>query len=205
MAGLNPDLVIGSVPYRALVIEGILARGLRFLATSPGSLQDIYDDIVLLARIVGKEDEGNLLIESMRAHIETICRQASLAKLRPRVYCEVWPNPLRSSEPWVEEMVEAAGGEFVPKPASRQVSTEELITADPEIILLAWAATHDRARPDVVRKRPGWESIRGVREGKIHLVRDELLNTPGPILLDGLNALAAIIHPESFKGACARR
>ncbi len=55
-----------------------------------------------------------------------------------------------------------------------------------------------------MRKRPGWEKIRAVRSGAIHVVRDELLNTPGPILLKGLNALAAIIHPTLFKGLCSR-
>lgn len=61
----------------------------------------------------------------------------------------------------------------------------------------------ERARADLVGKRPGWKNLRAVRKGRIHVVRDELLNTPAPILLDGLKALAAIIHPEIFKGICA--
>jgi putative methionine-R-sulfoxide reductase with GAF domain len=192
------------VPYGAQVVREILALGLRFLATSPHSFEDIYGDIRALARIVGKERAGKQLIESMRAHTGAIRRQAGGARRRPRVYCEAWSNPLRSSEPWVEEMVEAAGGEFVPRPAGRPVSSEEVIAADPEIVVLAWAATSDRARPDKVSERPGWERICAVRTGRIHVIRDELLNTPAPILLEGLDALATIIHPKIFKGGSAR-
>jgi iron complex transport system substrate-binding protein len=202
VAGLKPDLVIGSVPYRAQVVEGLLAIGIRFLAKSPRTLADIYGDIALLAAIVGKQDAGEKLVAKMRARIEEISRQAARAQSRPRVYCEVWSNPLRTCEQWVEEMVEAAGGEFVPRPAGRAVTSEEVIAADPEIIVLAWAATGDRARADVVAKRTGWDKISAVRENRIHVVCDELLNTPAPILLDGLNAVAAIIHPGLSSDAC---
>jgi iron complex transport system substrate-binding protein len=195
VAQLKPDLVIGSVPYRAEAVKGILAQGLRFLAKSPRKLDDIYGDIRLLGGIVGKQDKGESLVEKMQSQIAAMHKQTGAQKKRPRVYCEVWPNPLRSAEPWVEELVEAAGGEFVPLPAGRQVSSDEVIADDPEIIVLAWAATGTRARPDVVRKRPGWENVSALRNNQIHVVRDEILNTPAPILLEGLDALVAIIHP----------
>jgi iron complex transport system substrate-binding protein len=195
VAQLRPDLVIGSVPYRAEAVQGILKQGLRFLAKSPRTLDDIYGDIRLLAQVVGKTSEGEKLAGGMQSQIAAVReRTASLGK-RPRVYCEVWSNPLRSAEPWVEELVEAAGGRFVPCPAGRQVSSEEVIAADPEIIVLAWAATGTRARADLVCKRPGWENVSALRNNRIHVVRDEILNTPAPILLEGLDALANVIHP----------
>lgn len=204
VAELKPDLVIGSVPYRAQVVNGILARGLRFFAMYPRRLADVYADIALLARLVGKEKEGQQLVASMRTHIATVRERAESAGGRPPIYCEEWSNPLQNSQPWVEELVEAAGGEFVPKPAGRKVTSEEVVGADPEIIVLAWCGTNDRARPEVVHKRPGWGNVRAVRDNRIHVIRDELLNTPGPALLDGLNALAVIIHPEIFRGICSR-
>jgi ABC-type Fe3+-hydroxamate transport system substrate-binding protein len=146
VARLKPDLVIGSVPYRAEAVEGILAQGLRFLAKSPRTLDDIYGDIRLLAGTVGKSSEGEKLASRVQRQIATVSERTAGLETRPRVYCEVWSNPLRSAEPWVEELVEAAGGRFVPCPAGRQVSAEEGIDADPEIIVLAWAATGDRAR-----------------------------------------------------------
>ena len=197
VARLQPDLVIGSVPYRAEAVEGILKQGLRFLAKSPRTLEDIYGDIRLLAQVVGKTSEGEKLVQKMQSQIAAARDRTARMGKRPRVYCEVWPNPLRSAERWVEELVEAAGGEFVPCPAGRQVSPEEVIRADPEIIVLAWAATGNRARVDVVSNRPGWKKLSAVLNNRIHVVRDETLNTPAPILLEGLQTLAALIHPAS--------
>jgi iron complex transport system substrate-binding protein len=200
----KPDLVIGSVPYRTEVVAAILAEGFRFLAKSPRTLADIYADIRTLAALTAKEDAGGRVIQKMRERIEGVSRRAAQAQKRPRIYCEVWPNPMRSCEPWVAELVEAAGGEFVPSAAGSPVTTEEVIAADPEIIVLAWAATGSRARPDVVAKRPGWENVSAIRENRIHVVRDEWLNTPAPILLRGLEALAAIVQPEIFNSKRAR-
>lgn len=195
VAKLRPDVVIGSVPYRTEAVASILAHGLRFLGKSPRTLDDIYGDIRLLARIVGKTAEGKKVVRKMQSRIATVRERTATVANRPRIYCEVWSNPLRSAEPWVEELVVAAGGEFVPCPAGRQVSPEEVIAADPEIIVLAWTATGSKARPEKIRKRPGWDEIAAVKNGRIHVVRDEFLNTPAPILLEGLNALAAVIHP----------
>jgi iron complex transport system substrate-binding protein len=198
VARMGPDLVVGSVPYRTEAVESILKQGLRFLAKSPRTLTDIYGDIRLLASTVDKREAGEKLVEQMQSQIAAVRERTAATENRPRVYCEVWANPLRSAERWVEELVEAAGGEFVPCPAGRQVSADEVIDANPEVIVLAWAATGNRARADVVRKRPGWEKVRAVQENRVHVVRDETLNTPAPILLKGLQILVDIVHPEGL-------
>jgi iron complex transport system substrate-binding protein len=201
VAALAPDLVIGSVPYRAQVVDGLIARGLRFLATYPRCLADIDADIRLLSRIVDATAKGEELIGRMQREIDAISTrlaQAGIDGRRPKVYCEEWSNPLQNSQVWVAEMVTACGGEFVPLPAARKVNAEEVIAANPDLIVVAWCGTHDRSRPDVVRKRAGWEGIAAVRQGRIHAVPDELLNTPGPKLVDGLKALARLLHPELF-------
>lgn len=201
VAALAPDLVIGSVPYRAQVVDGLVARGLRFLATYPRCLEDIYKDIRLLSRIVDAPAKGDALVRRMQDEIEAVrrrLRETGGDGHRPKVYCEEWSNPLQSSQVWVAELVEACGGEFVPVPAARKVSAEEVIAAEPDLIVVAWCGTNDRSRPDVVRRRPGWAKIKAVEQDRIYAVRDELLNTPGPSLIDGLKALACLIHPEVF-------
>ena len=198
VAALAPDLVIGSVPYRAKVVEGLIASGLRFLATYPRCLADVYQEIRLLGRIVDAAPAAERLSARMQSEIESIRRQAATCQARQRVYCEEWSNPLQNSQIWVAELVEAAGGEFVPQPPGRKVSAEEVIAANPEAIVVAWCGTNNRSRPDIVRRRPGWAEIDAVKNDRVHAVRDELLNTPGPNLIEGLKALAAVIHPEVF-------
>jgi len=201
VAALSPDLAIGSVPYRAQVVDGLIAQGLRFLATYPRRLADIYADIRLLGRIVDLTTKSEELIGRMQNEIDAIrtrLAQAGVDGRQPRVYCEEWSNPLQNSQVWVAELVAACGGEFVPLPAARKVTADEVIAADPEVIVVAWCGTHDRSRPDRVRERAGWEEITAVRQGRVHAVPDELLNTPGPKLVDGLKALARLLHPDVF-------
>ncbi|HEV2424239.1 MAG TPA: ABC transporter substrate-binding protein [Terriglobia bacterium] len=201
VAVLAPDLVIGSVPYRAQVVDGLVARGLRFLATYPRCLEDIYNDIRLLSRIVDAPRKGDELVHRMQGEVDAVRRRLRGAGgdgHRPKVYCEEWSNPVQSSQVWVAELVAACGGDFVPLPPARKVSAEEVIAADPDLIVIAWCGTNDRSRPDVVRRRPGWARIKAVERDQIYAVRDGLLNTPGPKLMDGLKTLARVIHPEIF-------
>jgi len=112
---------------------------------------------------------------------------------RPRVYCEAWPNPRISSPPWVAELVSIAGGEFVTTPGSR-VSDEDVARANPDLIVLAWTATGDRADSGRALRNPAWQATAAVRNGRVVVIRDELLNTPGPPLMQGARALLRAIH-----------
>jgi len=198
VAALQPELVIGSVPYRSEVIEGLLRRGLTFLAMNPRSLSDIHSDVTLLGRLVGREKQAKALNHRLRAQVRRVARQARRARDRPRVYCECWPKPLMTSPRWVEEMVELAGGRFVPAGGGRTVTPREVKAAQPEIIVLAWAACGMRVDAHKVLSRPGWRNLPAVRRSQIYVVSDESLNTPALPIAEGLERLARIIHPELF-------
>jgi iron complex transport system substrate-binding protein len=138
------------------VVDGLIARGLRFLATYPRSFADVYHEVRLLGRIVDPQSAAERLVDRMQSEIESVRQRAAESGGRPRIYCEEWSNPLQNSQVWVAELVEAAGGEFVPRPPGRKVSAEEVIAANPEVIVLAWCGANDRSRPDVVRRRLGF-------------------------------------------------
>ena len=113
----QPDLVIAAVPYQLEAVAEILKAGVRFLGLAPRTLQDIYTDIAAIAGIVGAEDCGQRIIAEMQAAITSVqqaCLAArSLASPQPLVYCEEWGKPLIASQPWVAELVAAAGGRFL--------------------------------------------------------------------------------------------
>ncbi|MBI2955689.1 MAG: ABC transporter substrate-binding protein [Acidobacteria bacterium] len=201
VAALRPDLVIGSVPYRAEVVDGLLRRGLTFLAMNPRQLEDVFSDILMLGRLLGRPQRAANVVRRMRARMNRIARRAARNRPRPRVYCESWPKPLMVSPAWVEEMVELAGGRFVPAPASsseRIVSEQAVLHARPDVVILAWAACGLRVDVGKVLRRPGWSKLPAVRHCSVYVVSDEALNTPGPPLAEGLELLAKIIHPEVF-------
>jgi iron complex transport system substrate-binding protein len=193
----RPDLVIASVPYQEKAVGEILKAGVRFLGLAPRTLADIYGDIAAIAGVLGVSKRGVEVIRTMTDEIAAIAARASAAAERPRVYCEEWVKPLIRSQPWVAELVDAAGGEFVGEPGSktlpRTVEAEE-----PDIIVCAWCGAGDRVPLEKIVRERGWGELDAVRSGRVFCVSDELLNTPAPTLVNGLHALAHAIHPELF-------
>jgi len=193
---LKPTLLIGSVPFALAAVEKILAQPIAFLALNPRSLSDIDGDIRALARIVNRISAGERLIERMRSAFKEIARQASKlphSRRAPRVYCEAWPNPRISSPPWVAELVALAGGRFVTPPGKR-IEDVDVARAKPDVIILAWAATGKRANPSRTLANPAFRNIPAIQNRRVVVISDELLNTPGPPLIDGARALLRAIQ-----------
>ena len=199
IAEVHPDFVIASVPYQERSLAEILKVGVPILALSPKKLADIYSDIAAISRIVGAEHEGMRVIDRMREQIEDVRRRAR-DLTRPRVFCEEWGKPLIASQPWVAELVEAAGGEFVGSPGSR-IEAAEVEKAAPEILIAAWCGAGDRVPLSKIVETRRWQNVPAVKAGRVYCIRDEYLNTPAPTLVRGLQALAAAIHPEHFSQA----
>ena len=194
----QPDLVIAAVPYQEAAVIEILKAGIRFLGLAPRTLDDIYTDIALISGSVGAGERGANVISDMQEAIEDVRRQtASLPK--KRVFCEEWGKPVIASQPWVAELVHAAGGDFLGKPGA-PCSAEEIARQDPEVIVAAWCGAGDRvplARIASAAER-GWSDTTAVRNSQVYCISDELLNTPAPTLVSGLRALAGAIHPAVF-------
>lgn len=202
---LRPTLLIGSVPFAPQAVNDILAHPVPFLALNPRSLADIENDIRLLARTLGREGRGDQMILKMHRDFAAIQRQAHriASRSRRRVYCEAWPNPRISSPPWVSELIELAGGQSV-IPAGRRVTDEEVALAKPDLIALAWTATGDRAKPRQALQNRAWKDVPAIKSGRVVVIRDELLNTPAPILVQGARALFDAIHSRPARGTAQK-
>jgi iron complex transport system substrate-binding protein len=196
---LNPDLVIASVPYQVEAVAEILKSGAKFLGLAPHRLRDIYADIAAIAGIMNETNRGQYLIREMQMEIERVRSRSRLTTYRPRVYSEEWGKPLIHSQPWVAEMVEAAGGQFVGEPG-KQVDVDVVRELNPEIIIAAWCGAGDRVPLERIVTQRRWGTLSAVRAGKVYCINDEFLNTPGPTLLNGLHALAAAIRDEEAPG-----
>jgi iron complex transport system substrate-binding protein len=193
---LRPTLLIGSVPFAPEVVETILKQPVAFLAINPRSLADIEMDIRTLARLANRANAGEKLIRAMQSEFKSIARQAKRFQMRPRVYCEAWPHPRISSPPWVAELVEIAGGQMV-VPAGARICDEDVARARPDVIVLAWTATGDKSKAFSALRNSAWQDVPAVRTGRVVVIRDELLNTPGPPLVQGVCELFRAIHPRA--------
>lgn len=190
----QPELVIAAVPYQEKSVSEILKSGIRFLGLAPKSLADIYGDIASIAGLVGAGAAGETLIGSMQAQIETI-RARTRQLSRPTVFCEEWGKPIIRSQRWVAELVDAAGGEFLGEPGA-QCTPEVVVAEDPDVVIAAWCGAGERVPLEKVVRDRGWRGVNAVGNSRVYCISDELLNTPAPTLLKGLDALAAAIHPE---------
>ena len=190
---LKPTLVIGSVPYKQETVAKLLEQPFPFLAMNPRTLADIEADIHLLGGITQKAAAAKRLIQKMRRTFSEIGKQARRWKPRLRVYCEAWPNPRISSPPWVAELVNICGGEMVVPPGEKTTEAQ-VAAARPEVIVLAWAATGTKADPKQAYKVTGWKDVPAIRNGNVYVISDELLNTPGPPLVEGAGELYKLCH-----------
>jgi len=199
IADSKPDLVIAAVPYQEKAVAEILKCGARFLGLAPKTLADIYTDIATISGIFGAVDRGEQVIAQMQREIAAI-REQTQDRPRPRVFCEEWGKPIIASQPWVAELVDAAGGEFVGVPGAK-TSAEAVLSENPEILIAAWCGAGDRVPLETLVRNRHWSATNAAKQNRVYCIRDEFLNTPAPTLVHGLRALASAIHPQDFPQA----
>ena len=147
----------------------------------------------MLGRIAGRPTQADRLVRTLRQKFAALAKKSRTLKSKLRVYCEAWPNPRISAPPWVAEIVKICGAEMV-LPAGQKVSDEQVASAQPEVIVLAWAATGDKANPQKSYQVAAWKDVPAIRNKRVYVVRDELLNTPGPPLVAGAKQLFRIFQ-----------
>jgi iron complex transport system substrate-binding protein len=206
----RPDLVLaaGNGQTPAASIRQLEDLGLTVLTLYPANLDGVYADIGLVGRALGRDPEAARLVASMKARVEAVVTAVAGAG-RPRVFYEVsvFEGTIYTAgrDSFLASLIELAGGSPVAgDPHSTAIPLEDLVAADPEIILLG-DASYDPNLADpagalaAVRARPGWSATTAAREGRVVPFTSDIVTTrPGPRIVDGLEALARAIHPERF-------
>jgi iron complex transport system substrate-binding protein len=197
LLAVEPNLVIASVPYRMESLAAILRAGCPVLTLAPHTLADIFADIRLIGSVVHASDRAEELVTEFSFSIEVVRLQSAATADRPRVYCEEWGKPLIHSQPWVKELVETAGGEFVGD-AGKTTTADAVAASDPDVLIFAWCGAGDRVPLARIIEQRGWRALRAVTNSRVYCVPDEFLNTPAHPILEGMACLAAAIHPNRF-------
>ncbi|HAL62789.1 MAG TPA: hypothetical protein DCP08_10345, partial [Chloroflexi bacterium] len=203
---LEPDLVlyIGGAAQleKTQTMEDL---GLTVLVLAPSDIEGIFADIELVGRATGTEDEAADLVSELRARMDGVLSRVAQAERQPLVFYEL--DATDPTRPWtagpgsfIDALITMTGGINLGASAGMewaQFSTEEIIAQDPEIIILGDA--NYGVTVESVEERPGWGVMTAVKEGAIYPIDDTLVSRPGPRIVDGLEELARIIHPEIFK------
>jgi iron complex transport system substrate-binding protein len=202
----EPDLVIaaGNELTPTAVIEQLTGLGLAVMTLYPESLDEIYADIELVGRALDRDEAARTLVEGMESRVEAV--HSAVADLeRPRTFYEVGVFEgaiyTAGAGSFLASLIETAGGEPITGDAlSTSIEIEDLVAADPELILLGDASYDPAITAESVAARPGWETMTAVADGRVVPVAEDILITrPGPRIVDGLEALARAIHPDAFE------
>jgi iron complex transport system substrate-binding protein len=203
----NPDLVLAAPITPEGQILDLEKAGLTvYMLPNPKSFEELYANLETVGQITGHEKEAAELVESLKVRVQAVEEKIAPLSDRPLVFYEL--DATDPNAPWtagpgtfVDMIVNAAGGlnlgadlegEWV------QISVEELIAKNPSVIVLG-DAVFGGVTPEIVKARTGWDGLTAVKENKIFPFDDNLVSRPGPRLVDGLEALAKLLHPDLFK------
>lgn len=212
LAGLAPDLILTQDHCAVCAVsrselDGILKSlsGLRpeVLAFAPSRFADLWTDLRRLGAALGLPDEGRSAIAILKQRVVDVIQRVAGVETRPTVACLEWLDPLMGSGNWIPEMIELAGGTPLLGQAGRHsqwVTFDQLKAADPDVLVIL-PCGFDLPRvcaalEPLVGQAP-WTELRAVREGRVFAADgNAYFNRPGPRLVDSLEILAEIVHPQ---------
>jgi len=203
IVNLNPDLVVYFHwgPWDPTV-ETLSSLGLTVIALAPKTLEDVLSNIRLLGRATGKIQEAEALASALNQRINEVRSKIGNVTVKPKVYIETYYPPPWPFGPnsWGHQLIELAGGVNAFGDAQTewvQTTDEEVIVRNPDVIVSLYGVMHYATLEDF-KKRPGWDRIKAVADGAVYLLDENLFIRPGPRIVDGLESLAKILHPEFF-------
>lgn len=202
VVSLKPDLVL-SVKFSDGTIEKLAGAGLLVLVVDPQTAGDVARTAILLGRAVG--GDGEALARDIQKRVDDVRSKTAAATTKPRVYHEIDasdPTKIFTVGPgsYIHDLIEIAGGQNIAARATSaypQLSAEEILRGDPEIIVLA--AADYSAKPDQVAARSGWSALSAVKNKRIVTIAPNLINRPGPLVGEAAEAYARLVHPELFR------
>lgn len=206
----RPDVLLGQTlcAVCAVTVEQVpseLDPTPRIVPLVATSIEGIFDDIIQVAAALGRDEAGAALISDLRARIARV-RAAVADRVRTRVVCLEWLDPLFNAGHWVPEQVAIAGGEDMlgrPGERSREITWFEVLAAKPEAVLvMPCGFDAQRAAREVValRSLPGWLDLPAVRAGRVHaLDGNAFFSRPGPRVVVGIELLAALLQPDAVQ------
>jgi iron complex transport system substrate-binding protein len=206
IVALNPDLVLAAGITPPEVIEKFeqLKIPVAVANVTQTSFENVLADIEFVGKLTGRTERAADLVTELRRHFEQITAKVATATSKPRVYWEL--DATDAAKPYtvgpgsfVHDLIGLAGGTNIFADAGSaypQVGLEQVVAADPEVIILSDAAYG--ITPESVMQRPGMSAVAAVKQQRVHPIDDDLVSRPGPRIVDGLAAAAKLIHPELF-------
>ncbi len=174
---------------------------------TPKSLTDIFENILQVGQATGQKKAALQYVSALQNRMDVIKEKVSHLNTRPRVFFMEWLSPPYCAGHWVGEMIDIAGGlDPLAKKGvdSVRVSWEEVVRAAPDILILSPCGFNLKqtvAQASLLMENPAWKNIPAVKNGRVYAVdANSYFARPGPRVVDGIELLAHLFHPEVFDG-----
>lgn len=212
LSAAHPDVVITQTQCEVCAVsqrdveEACQIMGWRptIVSLTPNALADVWADIARVARALDVPDAGTALVSRLQARIAAIAERARPLP-RPTVACIEWIEPLMSAGNWMPELIDLAGGTSLFGEAGKHspwMTFADLVARDPDFIFVlpcGFDIARTRREMPALTGLPGWSTLRAVQNGRVFLLDgNQYFNRPGPRLVESLEILAELLHPEAF-------
>lgn len=207
----NPDLIVAQgtcavcSAYTNEVNKAlqILQQRPQVIVLDPHTIEEILDSVIEIAQKIGKEKEGERLIESLRKRINFV---KSKDVKRKKILCIEWIEPFFTSGHWIPQMIEIAGGVnaiSVTGEHSRRMTIEEVEKADPDIVVMMPCGFDTKRTASectkILHSNQRWKNLRAIRDNQVFAVdANSYFSKPSIRTITGIEILAKIIHPHEF-------
>jgi iron complex transport system substrate-binding protein len=200
---LNPDLVLASSLSQETA-ENLRNGGYNVLVLDPGSMDEVFNDILLIGNATGQYNDAAALESELRQRIDAVADQASTATSTPKVFYEVFPQTSIGPNTFSDALITLAGGENIFHDAATSyptISYETVLERNPDVMVFPdkfmGRDQFSETMEDVIN-RAGWDLINAVQNDAIYEIDSDIISRGGPRLADALEIIAKMIHPEIF-------
>jgi iron complex transport system substrate-binding protein len=201
MVSLEPDLILASDMTSKECITSLKEKNLTVFVLAPKAIQGIIRDIRLVGIIGKKTKEADNLTNSLEQRINAITLKTKSNTLyTPRVYVEYYPYWTCGPESFGNDLISMAGGKNIAgatTTAYSEITNEFVVGSNPEIIVFTVGLHSSTTIKDII-SRIGWDKFDAVKNNKIYTIDDDIISRPGPRIVDALEHLTRLIHPELF-------
>lgn len=175
------------------------------LTLAPTRMVDLWSDLRRVGAALGLPDEGRTVIAQLKTRVVAVIERTALVKRKPGIACLEWLDPLMGAGNWIPELIELAGGLPLFGEAGKHsdwLTWENLVLQDPEVLLaLPCGFNMERTKKELgaLAQKPEWPQLRAVKSRRVFVADgNAYFNRPGPRLVDSLEILAEVLHPELF-------
>jgi len=200
IVSLKPDLCIGIKDGNPKeIVMRLEALGVPVYAVNPRSLDSIQSTVLEIGALLQADEIARHVATDMKSRIDNIRQLAATADHQPLIFFQIGISPIVSagSDTFIHELIEIAGGINLAQSHTSypRFSTEEVVVAAPDIMIITSMA-REKAFEQIKAKWKQWTNIPAVKNNRIFLVNSDLFDRPTPRLIEGLETLLQLIHPE---------